>query len=400
MEIKCSFKFVQWEDNRKLYTGLVKTASVTVKGTEVNTATGRHQSKKSNEIVQGIWFTKNKLKFFPRGLQKIFPNLVALNLTDCGLTSISLEDFGGLQNLKGICLDRNLLTSLPSDLFVGFKRLKVISVRDNKLETLSSNLFNPILENGLTIVDLRGNTSINAFYAPGTAGSLGSVAQLAQEINAKCGREVEDKGASQSTKQQPTTKVTDSFVEKFQKGFKYLLETGNFSDFLIIAGAKEFHVHKCVLSIQSPTLANLFEKEKELAELTIDDFTAEAVEVFIQFMYNGELRDEVHAIELFGLSSDLQVTELRSECEKIILKKIDKCNADNIFALATRYGSEDMKKLALNEIKKMFPGIPVSDELLQNPEKLKDLIELKRKSDRAQKELEEKLTQYGMNSNS
>jgi BTB/POZ domain len=270
------------------------------------------------------------------------------------------------------------------------RKLKAISIRNNKLKTLSSNLLKPLERNGLKIVDLRGNTRVNAFYRPGTIGSFDSVQQLAQEIDVKCDKAVEDKAASQ-TKTKPTM-INETFAEKFQ----YLLTSGNFSDFLIIAGVKQFKVHKCVLSIQSPTLTTLFAKEKELAEMSIEDFTAEAVEKLIEYIYSGELLGELHAIELFGLASDLQIPELRAKCEKIILTKIDQTNAENIFALSHRYGSEDMRNLAMNEIKKMFPGIDFPNEVLNNPAHLKDIIEAKRKSETAKNQLETKLSQYGI----
>lgn len=395
MELSCTFKPVQWENNRKLYTCVVKTASVTVRGAEIKTISGKHLDK-TNGNVQGIWFSNNDLKFFPQGLHKIFPNLIAVNIKNCGLTTISHDDLKGLENLKAICLDSNLLTSVPSNLFSTMRKLKAISIRDNQLETLSSNLLKPLMGNGLTIVDLRDNTSISAWYAPGLTGSLASIQHLAQEIDTKCGREIEDKEAFLALTATQPTKMNESFADKIQKRFLYLLSSGHFSDFTIIAGGKKFRVHKCVISIQSTKFASLFEQDKQINEMIIEDFTKGAVEAFIKFIYSGELQDELHAIELFGLSSDLQVPELRAKCERIILTNIRETNADSVFAIAHRYGSEDMRKLALVEIKKMFSGIVFPNELLNNPEKMKDLIETKRKSDRAKKEFDEKLGQYGM----
>jgi hypothetical protein len=50
MELKCKFKFVSWEDNRKLYTCVVKTATITSKECVIKTITGKREAIESKYL--------------------------------------------------------------------------------------------------------------------------------------------------------------------------------------------------------------------------------------------------------------------------------------------------------------------------------------------------------------
>lgn len=110
----------------------------------------------------------------------------------------------------------------------------------------------------------------------------------------------------------------------------------------------------------------------------------------MRFIYTGIIPDDTNAMELFALSSKYDIQALKSYWEKIIIKNIDETNALEIFTLGHLHDSEEMKKLAFKEIKKLFPSKKLPDDLIDDPERLKEIVEagvtLKRKIQEAEDE--------------
>lgn len=96
---------------------------------------------------------KNQLvKYFPKGLPALLPNLEELTITECNMEKIVAEDLKGFQNLRILNLSNNCLTHLPDDLFQFVPQLKQACFRGNSIELpLLRPLLNP------QRVDLAGN---------------------------------------------------------------------------------------------------------------------------------------------------------------------------------------------------------------------------------------------------
>jgi BTB/POZ domain len=102
-------------------------------------------------------------------------------------------------------------------------------------------------------------------------------------------------------------------------GFEDLWTSGRFSDFIVSVGAKQFNVHKCILSIQSPVLAAMFEsdmKEARSGSMEIVDFSEGAVEEFLRYLYSGKKPIDKNAMKLFALAAKYDVEALRDAVEK------------------------------------------------------------------------------------
>lgn len=298
------------------------------------------------DYVFGIMFRKSFMHCFPRGLHQSFPNLLRLEINGCGLKVLNGIDLIGLEQLVSINLDSNNLRSLPSDLFVDMTSLKEISFEDNQLEFLRSDLLKQIEKNELTFVNFRNNTNIDEFFKAGE--SVLSLGDLMEIIDDKCSDLDED----------------DDDVNKLmnkRKSFKDLWVTGHLSDFAIVAGEetqqKTFSVHKCVLGIQSEFFATMFEnemKETQTGEMTINDYSADAVEDFLRFFYIGAIPNDNNAVELFKLASLYDVVKLKSAAEKIIARSINDENAIEILKFAKLFSSENLKQIAFKNIQCFF----------------------------------------------
>jgi Leucine-rich repeat (LRR) protein len=394
MEVQCSFDDITWGfDNKQklLYTCNITDVSITEPGTEIKAFIGNHQQGKTNNDVTAISFEDSPVHFFPRNLHNIFPNLLALQIDDCDLKIITRRDLVGLKNLERLTMLSNQLRSLPSDLFIGFGNLKYIWFGDNKLEFLSSKLLEPILGNQLERVNFKGNTKINAFYEPGEKGSVASLQELMKIIDQNC--------------EPPKDKLKEEFKKTFAAGFEELWTSKDFADFTIIGGfdgaSKEFAVHKIVLAAQSSVLLAVFKndnmEEAQTGKMTIDDFSAETVEGMLKFMYTGEVNESI-AMDLLAIAEKYDVKNLKAATEMIILHNINESNALEIFGLGYQHNSKEIKREAFNKIKKMFPEIKFSDELMEKPKDLKEIIEIhlnfKRKIEEAEEERRVKMQKF------
>ncbi|XP_058790351.1 speckle-type POZ protein-like A isoform X2 [Phymastichus coffea] len=71
-----------------------------------------------------------------------------------------------------------------------------------------------------------------------------------------------------------------------------LLETGDFSDFKLIAGDETFYVHKCILTTHSPVFAAMFRSdmsEKNQAFADIPDIDPDTLREMLRFIYIAEV---------------------------------------------------------------------------------------------------------------
>lgn len=329
---------------------------------------------RGNNDVEAIQFLNSVLEHMPLRIDKLFPHLTELTIENCKLEEITRNNLIGFKNLKRINITGNELQSLPLDLFVGMRRLSSISFKCNKLEFLSSSLLDPIAEN-LQFADFRDNLKLDAMFSAGEEGSVASLEELMDIIDENCEKPVE----------------AESFANDVAVGINELWLSGKYSDFSIIAGSKEFCVHRNVLSIQSSVFAAVFDtdmKERRMGKMMIEDFRPEAVKDMLHFMYTGEVNHDENAMDLYALASRYEVLRLKPIAADIVLRNTDQSNAIEVFSLGHLYSNYSMKRLAFKVIKLMFPGENLDENLIRKPEMLENLVNAVRKIEEAQKELE------------
>lgn len=361
MDLKCVFRVKDL-----IYTCLIETAEIIESKTEVRDVIGAHHVGKSNLDVHIVYFKNTTVYQFPRGLQKIFPNMEHLSISSCGLQSISREDLKGLGDiLESAYFDYNELTSLPDDLFEDMQMLKEISFEGNELVSVKSTLLKPILEL-LIFVDFCDNVNIDAFYGPGSDLTKEDLMKL---IDRQCKGffEVESASILQTN--------TQESQRKFVNGFAELWKMGNLSDFTIITKTKQFRVHKTVLAIQCTVIAAYFETEGHQNEKKINEYDEATIEQFLNFLYTGELPKVYRVDELFKIASKFGAARLKSICEDLLLKKLNEASAFEIFMLGHQNESVKLKVAAFDEIQKNFLNETLDDELMNDPDHLRALIQ-------------------------
>ncbi|CRK99764.1 CLUMA_CG013079, isoform A [Clunio marinus] len=358
------------------YTCLIRSSSITKPNTIIRTINGKHLEGKSDKDVEAILFKGTTVNYFPQGLNKIFPNLKAVRIHKCGLKSITQRDLVGLENIERLRCGHNKITSLPDNLFRYMNKLIDISFHDNGLHFMSSEVLKPILKNDLKCVNFSENRAIDAAYCyyifNGT--KVDSIVKLMAMIDDKCGKPV---------KNDEQTRANKKLKELKTEGFKELWTTGRFSDITIVTDTEKFKVHKNVLTMQSSVFTSIFEdkmKDRPSDEIQMKNINSEVVKTFLKFFYTDEIEKEenLNLLELFSLAAKLKVETLVSIIEDMIIDDLNDDNAIEIFELACRFNYDGMKTSAFEFIQSMFDE-PLKDELMNQPEVLKELVEAKRK---------------------
>ena len=363
IEIECRFEL---NINNELYTCFVENGSKTIikANDRIKSIKGVHAPEYSDYDVKMLIFRGTlDIEVIPKQLNMFFVRLESLKIDDCGLKEISRRDLIGFKDLKSLSLRNNPLKSLPDDLFYNMNELHTIAFDHCTLETLSSKLFDPLDIGKLKFVSFRGNPTIDVAYIPGIKirpGKYEALEDLMKTIDVNCKKPL---------KVEQKTEVNKEFEEYWRSRAT--------SDFLIKADEKEFPVHKKVLSVQSKVFAAMFVndmKESQQSQMTIEDFSAAAVEELLRYLYTGEIPDETNAMELFALSAKYDVPSLKLITEDMVLYNIDHSNAYEVFSLGHLYSSEEMKILAFKEVKKMYPFREIPLKLMELPEQFKKLV--------------------------
>lgn len=310
MEIECEFSVFQ-----NYYRCLVTKASITEKSASIKNFSGIHQPGKSNKDVDYVEFSKAKVEHFPRKLEIFFPNLKSLKITKCGLKEISREDLVGLEKLSDLNLNGNQIKLLPDDLFASMPKLKKIFFDNNRIEFASSKLIEPIISNQIESFYLHGNPSIDAHYYSGAKPGCKTIQELMAMFDEKC------KPPSQMIANCDITKAASVDMEFFN-GFNELRRTGRLIDFVIVAGSKEFLVHKNVLAIRSSVFAEMFEATT-YGRMDISYVSTEAVEAFLDYLYERKRPTIANGTEVFKLALKYKVKNLIAACEQVFYENLD-----------------------------------------------------------------------------
>lgn len=364
MDIECKFKIKEWR-GQPSYACVVKTATIASRNCEVTNFVGDHVKEKKITDVVILIFEETAVEYLPHGIHKIFPNLQCLTVDGCGLLEITRKDLDGLENLKEIYILSNRLTSLPNNLFNNMLKLDTITLKLKRLEFASSRILNPILNNELVSIRFYGCEYYKSSYPSQM------LMKLMNDIDAKYKPPIEVIGKAK-------------FLSNTAEGIAELWTSHRFSDFTIVVGRREFPVHKTILGIRSPVFAEIFEsesREHQTSQMMVQDLSAESVEKFLKYLYTGEI-DEAESVdeasEILSLAFKFNVADLKSKFEDVILENMSGDNAMEVLKLGNRHGLDKMKAIAFAAVKAKNFENDLDDSLMNWPEKLEKLINVKR----------------------
>jgi outer membrane murein-binding lipoprotein Lpp len=125
---------------------------------------GTHQSGKTNDDVLYLELSDiANLKFVPRGIERFFPNLFALNFAYNNITNLRGDELQPLQNLSWIRFGNNRhLEKIPGDLLANKPMMTTVCFFSNAVKNVSSRFIDSLatLQN-VDHIDFRSNDCIN-----------------------------------------------------------------------------------------------------------------------------------------------------------------------------------------------------------------------------------------------
>lgn len=178
------------------------------------------------------------------------------------------------------------------------------------------------------------------------------------------------------------TTSEDQFVATLHKDIENFLTLDEFKDFTIIVDSKEFKVHKLIFMARSPYFAEFIRKNPGEDKLVLTDIQVEIFESILNFVYTDQPPTNAkHARDIFIAAGTLKIESLVKFSAKILIKRMKgeenlKALLEN-FNLGVNLNYEKLKLMAFEEIKKHFEGRMLRNDLMDDPEKLKKLIEAK-----------------------
>lgn len=336
--------------------------------------TREHVPGKTNADVKILRIRMKPLKVIPKGLFRMFPNLRMVTIVDCGIRAISREDLVGLESLEFLNLSRNKLKSLPDDLFADTKNLREIYFDNNRIEYMSSKIFAPI-EGTLQKAVFAGNARIKETFEQRDP-IRGNLAEFKEIVDLSC------LPSQMSEAESPETLIDESnHREQMCDTFSGFKGTGNFSDTVLKFRGRKFKVHSCILASQSPVFQKIFSDNHfgvaRVSEKTLN-VSESSFESFVDFFYSGRCSPEVNITEMFELATVFDVPKLKATCIARILADLNELNALEVFDMAQRLDSDELKLPAFEIIQKMIPDIP--HHLIVKPNQISKFLSLKQDS--------------------
>ena len=92
----------------------------------------------------------------------------------------------------------------------------------------------------------------------------------------------------------PATANSNEATEENEKANVFSKPWGN-SDVVLVVEDKEFHVHRCILSLQSPVFSTMFNgsfKDSTQEKIELKDDEHEAMLLFLQLLYPANMLDD------------------------------------------------------------------------------------------------------------
>jgi Leucine-rich repeat (LRR) protein len=410
MGIYCEITTTEFSHGNSSYGCLIENTQTPE--TKRITLSGVHEYGKADNDVTDVSFSDCVITKIPQDLSLMFPNLKYLFICNSKLKKISKNDLIEYRNLELISMMENELEYLSGDLFDGFTRLNYINFQKNKLIFIEPNILDGLGE--IKRVDFSNNInykkhfSVYPVYEPNA--TLDEVKtelyekfysrfkflkeQRITEVNLK--NQIEELKNSETVLKEENRLLKIHHEQppenpaNLSADFKKYIQDDNLKDFKITIDDREFLVHKFLLIVRSPTLAEILQNNPEVETLNLVDIPVEIFEKILNFFYTDEHPDkaDTNFMHLFAAAGKLKIQKLSDFAAEVLQNQIDSENALEILHLSQKYDSKELKIRAFAEITKKYPKIDFKNEWIENAEKLQNIIEMLRKQEEAKREFE------------
>jgi Leucine-rich repeat (LRR) protein len=133
------------------------------------------------------------INYFPRGLEKFFPNIGLIYVHSSKLKAIARQDLEPFSELKEIYLVNNDIEELEDDLFTANEQLLHVSLAGSKIKFIGEETFKPLQQ--LKSLWLYNNQCINKF----ADNDVNKVKEIINEAKISCRDETKSKRQKEIT---------------------------------------------------------------------------------------------------------------------------------------------------------------------------------------------------------
>jgi len=158
-----------------------------------------------------------------------------------------------------------------------------------------------------------------------------------------------------NVKQGRTPQSDFATLFRLQDDLAELYDNSTHSDAILVVGSTELQAHRAILSCRSEVFSQMFQtamEESRSGRVTITDLDADTMHLFLQFLYTGELPQEVlgsleKLICLLKAADKYMVESLVDECITYIVDMFNPATALRALAAAHEIGHSALKAEAL-----------------------------------------------------
>ncbi|XP_021379631.1 kelch-like protein diablo [Mizuhopecten yessoensis] len=167
------------------------------------------------------------------------------------------------------------------------------------------------------------------------------------------------------------TKVTlKNAGVKLLKGFYELWKKQELCDVIIKTNGESIPAHRAVLVISCDYFRAMFsmgfeESQQQIAEISLDEVTPEAVRAVLCYIYTGNLTVTKNTIQdLVVLTDLLQLADLKLQCCQFMAREISASNCLGVWEFSEKFSCCELETNSLAMVKQRFPVICQMDEFL------------------------------------
>lgn len=352
---------------------------------------GIHKNNNTNLDVKAVEFVNCQLTSIPQGIINNFPNLKALKIFNSKLKTIIKTDLKEYENLLYLSLPKNEIEFLPGNLLSEMKNLELISFKNNKIRSIERKLLD--YSENLKYANFYGNVCINKCYDAITNQGNASLEKIKKEICEPSGGAIPKKIKHE--------KEPQSYENDFEKGVaksdccngvwfdvKKILQNEKLKDFTITVMGMEFKVHKFLLAARSPVFAAIIENNVDAECLNLTDISIEIFHEVLRYIYTDQFptSKDINLVHLFAAAGRLKLENLKNFCADMFTITTD--NAFDYLNLSIKHDCEKLRQKSFQIIKSYLNEVDISDDMANQPEKLKSMFEVKKKREQIMKEMD------------
>ena len=149
VSFQCQYNLDGWGFLGTLYyCNIVNAVSITSPdAAQIDSISGTHQFGRDNDNVEAFNVeNKGQINYFPRGLNKFFKNLKAIQIYNNVLKEIHQRDLKDFPKLMGLSLRTNNLEILEENLFEFNPNLEFIDLWSNKITHIDPHVFSNLIK--------------------------------------------------------------------------------------------------------------------------------------------------------------------------------------------------------------------------------------------------------------